>query len=165
MSDTSNIGENNYEETYNDYIDSEQKHTIKSDDFFNKTLDILKLRDHLYLDLLKDFTVLSRERNLSKENKKNDFYGLIVKVLKISGIVFLVFIIRLFFSPTKDIITLAPVVIATFATFLGEFISLPTIIAKYLFNNSEDDNITKIITHTQDFDIKGRQDIYKKGHK
>ena len=133
---------------------SKQETTFDSrDSFEEKNKELISNRSESYKKLLEDYVELSKDRNNSRENKKNDFYLLIKKILVISGIVFVLFLIRVLLMTPREIAEVLPVIISAFVAFLGEFISLPVIIANYLFNNSEDDNITKVILHTQEFDI------------
>lgn len=136
---------------------------LSSDHFFNNTLNWLNSRDRLYYNLLDQYVNITSIRNENKEKKKNDFYILIKNMLVVSLIIFFIFAIKIFLSPIESIATIVPVIIGGFISILGILIGLPTIVANYLFNNSEDDNITTIITHTQDFDMNGRKEVYGKG--
>lgn len=154
--------ENSFSEIAEEIAAAHEDNVLDSDEYFTKTIEYLQLRDEEYYTLLKDYVVTARTRNNIKDSQKKNFYNLIKGILCVSICIFSLFCIRLLFSSTKDIIELFPIIISGAVAFLAEFISLPTIIARYLFNNSEDDNITKIINHTQDFDISGRRDVYGK---
>jgi hypothetical protein len=156
--------ESSFSEIIEEYEAAHEVNNLDTDEYFKSTIEYLKLRDEEYYTLLKDYVVTARTRNSIKDTQKKNFYDLIKNILYASICIFFLFCIRLLFSPTKDIVELFPIIIAGAVAFFAEFISLPTIIARYLFNNSEDDNITKIINHTQDFDISGRRDVYGKRH-
>ena len=55
--------------------------------------------------------------------------------------------------PTESIIGLVTAIISSFITMLVSLFKLPEIIAKYLFNLKEDENMAKIIGHIQTYDI------------
>ena len=52
----------------------------------------------------------------------------------------------------KYLIECIPLVISGIVSFVSTIIAIPLTIAKFLFNTQEDDNITNVITHTQDHD-------------
>ena len=54
------------------------------------------------------------------------------------------------------------VVISCLVSFASVIISIPLIITKYLFSTKEDNNIAKIILHTQKHDLSGKRIIETK---
>lgn len=133
--------------------------------FEQRTQEQISARGSSYERLLNNYVDLAKDRNDSKENKKNDFYQLVRVILIISGIFFGILLMRVMFLPVDDMAKLLPVIGTAFVAFLGEFISLPTIVAKYLFNSDEDNNMTEIIKHTQDFDINSQNSMSRKDDK
>lgn len=155
---------NNVESTKHDFsgivnevTDSKSEiDNLNTDEFQIKFQKNMLNRDEIYYELLKEYSNISKQRNSSRENKKDDFYRLIKSILGISLSVLFFFIIRMIFLPVDKIVALMPIIIGAFVTFIGSIIALPTIVANYLFNSNEDDNMTKIITHTQEFDTNNR---------
>ena len=157
---------NLFDESKGDLANStDDRNLDTTHNFEQKTQAQISARGQAYEQLLKNYVKLAKERNDSKEAKKNSFYCLIKWILILSGVLFCVLFIRVIFLSVEDMAKLLPVVAAAFATFLGEFISLPTIVAKYLFNNDEDNNMTEIIKHTQDFDISSQNSMSGKNNK
>ncbi len=144
---------------FKEYNGSQMIENFPSDDLVKNIMQFLKSRDKQYSDLLQDFTTYAHERNIVKANQRKDFYDLVKTILCFSGIIFIILACRILLMTPKEISLLLPAIITGFISFFAEFISLLAIIAKYLFDSKEDDNITKIITHTQDFDNGGREYI------
>lgn len=123
----------------------------------NTTAEILK-RDEQYSRLLEHFVKVTKVRNIIKEIFKWIFFCIVIGSL----IAFIVIVFQLFNkilnnSSMQEITTLLPLVTSAIIGFSSAVIAVPITIAKYLFSTKEDDNITSIISHTQDHDIHGRK--------
>lgn len=121
----------------------------------------LTRRDAFYTDLLDSYVKITKKRNRLKEFHKWIFFWIVM----ISGIVG----IRIMYSIVKEVlgaqdemklIESIPVIITSLVAFISTIIVIPTTITQFLFNTKEDDNITKIIEHTQNHDASGR-DFFK----
>lgn len=109
-------------------------------------------RDSYYTKLLRNYWTLTRFRNFVKEIHKWLFFWFIIVVL-----IFVCFRLTNYIdiilsylqkSPNEYTVSLITSIISLVST----VISIPIIITKYLFNNKEDDNITTIISKTQEHD-------------
>lgn len=156
------LSDSDFEAVKSEYESSSKKRTLYSDEFLYATIDQIKIRDVLYRRLLDDYVKYAHLRNSAKTRQRNDFYVFVKNILKVSGFFFSVFTIRVILSSAKEMEALLPLIITGFITFFAEFVSLLAIIARHLFDNKEDDNITKIINHTQDFDASGREYVNRR---
>ena len=57
----------------------------------------------------------------------------------------------------EQLIEAIPLFITSIVGLVSVIIAIPIAITKYLFSTKEDENITKIILHTQEHDTTGRQ--------
>lgn len=113
-------------------------------------------RDRQYTKLLSDYIKITKIRNIIKEIHKWLFFWLII-IACIFGIRYVYIILSQILSSkdTDFIIKAIPAIIASLLSFVSTVIAVPMAITKFLFNTKEDDNITSIITHTQDHDSAG----------
>lgn len=156
-----------FKEKIIDYLsNSQEENTLDSTDAFTKkTREQISARGDLYEKLLNNYVNLSQKRNDKREEKKEDFYNLIKGILISSGVCFVILLLKVISDMPEDLVTFIPIASTAFVAFLGEFISLPVIVAKYLFNTEEDKNMTEIIKHTQDFDINSQKSMGDKNEK
>lgn len=165
VQNNANALNNQFNESRQELFKSTKAGSLNTKNAFTEVTQAqISARGHSYEQLLNNYVELSKSRNDRKEDKKDDFYILIKAVLIISGAFFFIFLMRVVCLPVDDMIKLLPTSVAAMVAFLGEFISLPTIIAKYLFNNDEDNNMTEIIKHTQDFDINSQNSMNDKNN-
>ena len=113
----------------------------------------LEEREKLYTSLLSNYSFITHIRNIAKEIHKWLFFWAIV----VGGGFLISFACRIMnkvlgFEDAKLFIDSVPVLLAALVSFISALISIPVTIAKFLFNEKEDDNITQIINHTQDHD-------------
>lgn len=59
------------------------------------------------------------------------------------------------------VLSMATIILPAISSLIVAFIKIPEIIAKYLFNTQEDDNMNKIIKNIQDYD----RDMFAMEHK
>lgn len=125
--------------------------------FENQTRDEISKRDTQFTELVTFYVKLTKGRNTIKEFFKVGFL-----LVMIVGMLSLICITRSLFDKVlstnniEDVVKNIPILITSLVSFVTAIIAVPTIIVKYLFNTAEDDNITKIITHTQEHDKSGR---------
>lgn len=115
-------------------------------------------RDEQYTELLSHFVAITKTRNCLKEFFKWSFYIMII----LSIILFIILTYKIFNkfinqASIKQLIETIPLFMTSIIGFVSVIISIPIAITKYLFSTKEDENITKIILHTQDHDTVGRQ--------
>lgn len=143
---------------YNDNSGENDNETFNNETLSNETEIQIVNRDAEYTKLLSHFVKVTKIRNALKEIFKWTFYAVVV-----SSIIVLIFITRklfyrfLFHSKIEDVIDSIPLLITSFVGFVSVIITIPVTITKYLFSTKEDENITQIILHTQEHDIRGRQ--------
>lgn len=113
-------------------------------------------RNSEYSKLLKSYVRISRWRNVLKEvHKWLFFWGVIA-----AGFVVILTSYRIVSPIIKAknvslVIEATPTLITAFVSFISTITAIPLVIAKFLFNTKEDDNIAALITHTQEHDMKG----------
>lgn len=110
-------------------------------------------RDSNYSLLLENFRKIMRVRSIIKEIHKWLFFWIIVIVGVVLGI-YLFNVVNMLIYNIKniDISKLYVSLISSSVSLISIIISIPIIITKYLFNSKEDDNITTIISKTQEHD-------------
>ena len=113
-------------------------------------------RDHMYTTLLYDYVTISRRRNIAKEIHKWIFFWLIV-LASVVGFVYIGKIVGRFMAlkESEELLASIPVLITSLVSLISTIIVIPATITKFLFNTKEDDNITSVITHTQEHDAAG----------
>lgn len=120
-------------------------------------------RDSLYTSLLSEYSKITKIRNILKETHKWLFFWLVI-IASVVGI-YSTFTILNRIVKEQDIqivIDSIPVIITAVVSLVSTVIVVPTTIAKFLFNTNEDDNITKLIKHTQEHDVIGLN-LFKEG--
>ena len=111
--------------------------------------DIASIKEHnnSYTELLKLYVENSKRALLEKRIAKIVFFLLNIVIMFLITKSFVVLI------NTGNINKLETSTIISFTTsFLSVFIILPTIIAKYLFNVNEENNLVSIIKNMQEYD-------------
>jgi len=119
-------------------------------------------RDKQFTALVQHFVKITRIRNIIKEIVKwvflvvvlVFFVAVIIKIFNILDII-------LFNVEIESIIEYVPAIITAVVGLVSTIIGVPMVIAQYLFSTKEDENITAIISHTQDHDTSGREWITK----
>lgn len=144
-----------------DILDSSNKNKKQTEDdktFRENVTNEITNRDSEYTKLLSHFVSITERRNKLKEFFKWTFYGAVV----ISMLVFTYSFYKLFRKVINEgdieqLIETIPLLITSIVGFVSVIIAIPIAITQYLFSTKEDENITKIILHTQDHDTTGRQ--------
>ena len=112
----------------------------------------LASRDKLYTELLKNHVELTKHRNILKEIHKWLFFWLIMALSTFVCIFLIVSINNLINNITPDFNSEMVALITALLSLVSTLIAVPVVVTKYLFNNNEDDNITAIISKTQEHD-------------
>ncbi len=140
-------------------LNSNDNEPTEDDKIFRKntTTQIVE-RDKEYTELLSHFVNITKIRNNIREWFKWIFFAVVI----LSIIILVIITYSLFHkyvttSTIKEIVNSLPLLITAIIGFISVIISIPATITKYLFSTEEDENITKIILHTQDHDTSGRQ--------
>lgn len=123
-----------------------------------------------YIALVNTYTAQFANNADSKKNLKNRFFNVmctIIFFMIFSFIGTLIFTFVLLFTKniSPSIISgIIPVIISSFVTMLTAILKLPQIIANYLFNKDEDNQMVEIIKSIQQYevDISKSQFIYQK---
>lgn len=115
-------------------------------------------RDSEYTNILKHFVCITRVRNWVKEVLKWTFYLLLMASI-ISIVVMSIYLLKAVVSKSniEQLIKFIPLFITSIVSLVSVIITIPVTIARYLFSTKEDENITKIILHTQEHDTSGRE--------
>ena len=115
----------------------------------------------VYVEILNTYKEqLSKSIN-NKNNLKQDFLVFIKAVMYMLTITFIIVIsliimglVVLLGNSSLEVITGSIVaVISSFVTMIVSIFKLPRIIAKYLFNKKEDDQMTRIIENIQNYEL------------
>lgn len=139
-------------------LKNDNNNTEDDNTFRKETTEQISKRDAEYSKLLQHFVKMTQIRNCLKEFFKWSFYLLII----CATFVLMVIVYRLFnryvsSADIEQILESSPLLITAMVGFVSTIITIPVTITKYLFSTAEDENITKIILHTQDHDTSGRQ--------
>lgn len=137
------------------FIDSFLSFSSDTDTGKSLEKEIVK-RDKKYSELLDNYIMITKKRNSIKEWHKWIFFWLVV--VSCGVVIFLVYktISKILKSEDYSVIIQSiPVIITAFVSCVTSVIAIPLTITKFLFNTNEDDNIAKIIQHTQDHDMTG----------
>lgn len=117
-----------------------------------------------YTKLLQNYIVHTEDSNKIKNKYKKIFFWIIIAIMAALTIAFIVLLCNALGIikdlsvgekpiPTESIVGLVTAIISSFITMLVSLFKLPEIIAKYLFNPKEDENMATIIGHIQAYDI------------
>lgn len=128
------------------------------------TSEEYKKHTEKYTKLLKNYIKHTKNSNKIKNDYKKIFFWIIIAIMATLAIAFVVLLCNALGIikdlsieekpiPTESIIGLVTAIISSFITMLVSLFKLPEIIAKYLFNPKEDENMAKIIGHIQTYDI------------
>ncbi len=131
--------------------DSSRFDDIETDDELKiSDTNMLKRHNNQYSLLLEAYVDDINNKRKSKEIFKWIFF--MVSMALLIG-VFILFIVLCF---KKD--DSLSIILSSFATLLTSIITLPQIIAKYLFNSEDEKNINTVIKNIQDYDLKVREE-------
>lgn len=129
------------------------------DKIFRKDTKIeISNRDKQYTNLLSHFVKVTKWRNWLKEVFKWTFY--IAIIVSIGVFVYMtnsLFDLYVKKAKIEQVIESLPLLITSIVGFVSVIITIPVTITKYLFSTKEDENITKLILHTQKHDTSGRK--------
>lgn len=139
--------------TQNNYL------TIGSDvDHGRRLQDEISNRDGYYSELLKNYKSITKARNCLKEIHKWIFFWAVMIASAVGIIIIGKILYKIISSDDIQLIVDSiPLMITALVSFMSTVIVVPATIAKFLFNTNEDDNITKLIQHTQEHDSTGMQ--------
>lgn len=146
----------NYDYISRRYIIPEFMRFIESDEDPGEILGSqLENRGKVYTKLIDDYAKITKIRNGCKEFHKWAFFWLIVLVGGIVVYMGCQIVQRVLSMEEADkFLEATPIIITVFATLLSSIIGIPLTITRFLFNEKEDENITKTIFHTQLHDFK-----------
>lgn len=106
-----------------------------------------------YTNLLKRYIQNSKTTAKQKKWFKNIFFTVAMLILIVSFALFVVLSISFAMKEWDDVdVTALTGLISSLAGILSLYIIIPKIIADYLFNTKEDDNMTKIVESIQKYD-------------
>ena len=134
--------------------DGEEQEKLKvSDDSDSGTVlaDGLLSRDRLYSTLLDNYIRLTLRRNRLKEIHKWIFFWVMNLLILVSCVCCFVFIFS--HKPSDGVVS----IIGAFSSLITTLVAIPLIIANYLFNIKEDDQITSFILETEKQDYAQRE--------
>lgn len=134
--------------------DGEEQEKLKvSDDSDSGTVlaDGLLSRDRLYSTLLDNYIRLTLRRNRLKEIHKWIFFWVMNLLILVSCVCCFVFIFS--HKPSDGVVS----IIGAFSSLITTLVAIPLIIANYLFNIKEDDQITSFILETEKQDYSQRE--------
>jgi len=128
-----------------------------------------------YTKLLQNYTIHTQDSNQIKNKYKKIFFWIILGIMLLLTVAFMFLLYNAIGIikdlsvdkkpiPTESIIGLVTAIISSFITMLVSLFKLPEIIAQYLFDPKEDENMATIIGHIQTYDI-GMYKIEKEAEK
>lgn len=132
-------------------------HYAMSDDDVSGTLTTqIAQRDIQYTEILKNHANLIKYRGRCKEVHKWIFFWMITFI----GIVSLWYIHKILdriisVDDIDIIIESIPIIITAGVSFTSTVIAIPLVVANFLFDSKEDDNVTALIKYTQEHDSSG----------
>ncbi len=132
-------------------------HFAASDDDVSDVLtNQIAERDIQYTKILQNHAKLTKSRGICKEIHKWLFFWMIVAVTSF-GVYYIYKILNKIIDTNNidDIIRSIPIIVTSIVSLVSAIIAVPLTIAKFLFNEKEDDNITALIQHTQEHDSTG----------
>lgn len=134
--------------------------TINSDEELLRDSDTIsmKLHNNQYDELLTCYVVHTKSSFKTKQLYKKIFFWCSIGIL-VSIVILLIFttIVCIFRKFDTSVISIL-VPVAT--SFLTVFIVIPQIITKYLFNEMEEENISKMVGNIQQMDREIRKNIF-----
>ena len=157
--DTKDIYQRWKEQLFLSALEDVEEDSLGEDDktFRKRTKKQITARDQRYSDLLSHFVCVTRIRNYLKE-----IFKWLFCLAVIASIVVLIVLICMIFGKYINVADMEqmkeglPLLVTSMVGFVSAIITIPVTITKYLFSTKEDENITKIIMHTQEHDVLGR---------
>lgn len=147
------------------FLNEKKRYKINYDDDFETIFKKnISDRDDSYTKLLNHFVDITKTRNKVKEIHKWIYFWIVMLLVSFFGIMVFMLVRKIELSGDDWIAGLA-VAISCLASFSSVIISIPLIITKYLFSTKEDNNIAKIILHTQKHDLSGKRIIETSNNK
>ncbi len=138
-------------------------HSISNSKEYNKHTE-------KYTSLLTNYITQTESSNKTKNLLKIIFFAIIIAIMILLTVSFLGalfitfrFVYKMSIAkntaaiPAESVASLITAVISSFLTMLVSLLKLPKIIAKYLFNPKEDENMATVISHIQKYDV----DMYR----
>lgn len=160
MKDDKNYIQYQILEKYIEMLKSEEKEVQSEDDktFRENVTNEITNRDTEYTKLLSHFVFVTKIRNFLKEFFKWTFYVVVIS----SIFLFMLLTYKLFDKfitngTIEELVEAIPLFMTSIIGLVSVIIAIPIAITKYLFSTKEDENITRIILHTQEHDTTGRQ--------
>lgn len=115
----------------------------------------IEAREKLYTKLLRNYSRITRVRNILKEVHKWIFFWAVIVVGGIITSLGTQIVTKvLLFEDPYIFLESVPILIVAFVSFISTVIVVPLTITNFLFNVKEDNNITSTIHATQDHDFK-----------
>ncbi len=146
----SNLSENNQKTTYNEQIIAKDPNSYNN--FIANRRRATNERDTLFNEFLKAYTYDFKNKSTQKITLKKCFFILIMIIFFIILLIPVFEII--FFSSHNNIASFIVSIIGSFIELFTAFLVLPKIIAEYLFNKEEDNNMVTIIEKMQIYNLK-----------
>lgn len=148
--------------------DKDLKGNAILDDFRGEHGRIMNEHATEYTNLLKGY-IINLKCSLNQKKKfKNIFFGIAISMLVASFILFFVISIILIKNRWGDMdITALAGLISSLVGVLSLYIIIPKIIAEYLFNSKEDENMARIVQSIQTYDenVFTNMNLYSFGEK
>ena len=128
---------------------STEKSLMESDE------DLLKKHNTSFATLLSNYVTASDKSQKHKRGMKIAFFVVIMFIittlsLSFAGTIFIGLYMQ--FKGLVSMLDLLAPILVSFASVLTSILVLPKIIAEYLFDKSEDDRLSKMVSNMQDYD-------------
>ena len=158
--DTEDIYQFIFQKATQENIENDSMLDVSEDDevFRSKVTKQITDRDTQYTELLTHFVKLTTVRHWLKEFFKW-FFCFVLCLMLVSLVEKVHLVVTPFITDVskEELYDAIPLFISAIVSLASVLIAIPLIITKYLFSTAEDEFITKIILHTQDHDMSGRE--------
>lgn len=117
--------------------------------------DLLKKHNSSFADLLSNYVVSSDKSQKHKRGMKIAFFVIAMTIIIVLSISFVITIVMsLYMQCTRNIriLDLIAPIASSFASVVIAVLTIPKIIAQYLFDKSEDDRLSQMVGKMQDYD-------------
>ncbi len=149
------------DDNYTSFIKNRQI-TAKNEDSYNEFVATRRLttneRDKLFNYFLDAYTESFEDKSSQKIKLKKYFFILIMIIFFI--IILMPVFVIIFFSQQNHLANFIVTIVGSFIELFTAFLVLPKIIAEYLFNKEEDNNMVTIIEKMQMYNLENIKEEY-----
>ena len=128
-----------------------------SDSPIDAIMNNLAEREDYYTKLTENFVSINYKRYKYKEFHKWVFFWVMTVIMVFVTVIFGIIAVKTVRTSAEEFVKHLPVLLGSYASFISTIIAVPLLIGKYLFNKTEEADLSKIVENMQEYDRKGQE--------